>query len=301
MKYRQIGLGWAAMAFPVIGLGLAASAPSLAQAQPTRLARKRKPARPTMGGSRCRAAFAQPCSRTILAMPGTLLSPRMGLFMSKLERALLRQRSASGCANRAARGHCFGAAPQRRSPDASVCDRPTRQSLCRSRLRHQFLPGPEPDARLAGDQPLFGARNARRHLAQRCEPDRAALLSGRALRHWDPQWRGLRIRRRRRHLCNPTWPGWPKLYRPEQGPNLPAEELLRLEQGADYDWPECYFDGIHEKLVLALIEGGLTSWRAHREFLRGEAPPALAKPAQRAPPRFYFSRASRIVGLRLRH
>jgi glucose/arabinose dehydrogenase len=36
---------------------------------------------------------------------------------------------------------------------------------------------------------------------------------------------------------------WPKVYRPEQGPNLPAEELVRLEQGADYGWPECYFDG----------------------------------------------------------
>ena len=34
MKYRHIGIGWAAMAFPVIGLVLTASAPSLAQAQP---------------------------------------------------------------------------------------------------------------------------------------------------------------------------------------------------------------------------------------------------------------------------
>jgi glucose/arabinose dehydrogenase len=49
---------------------------------------------------------------------------------------------------------------------------------------------------------------------------------------------------------------WPKLYRPEQGPNQPAEELLRLEQGADYGWPECYFDGIQEKLVLAPEYGG---------------------------------------------
>jgi glucose/arabinose dehydrogenase/mono/diheme cytochrome c family protein len=49
---------------------------------------------------------------------------------------------------------------------------------------------------------------------------------------------------------------WPKLYRPEQGPNLPAEELLRLEQGADYGWPECYFDGIQQKLVLAPEYGG---------------------------------------------
>ena len=49
---------------------------------------------------------------------------------------------------------------------------------------------------------------------------------------------------------------WPKLYRPEQGPDLPAEELLRLEQGADYGWPECYFDGAQQKLVLAPEFGG---------------------------------------------
>jgi len=49
---------------------------------------------------------------------------------------------------------------------------------------------------------------------------------------------------------------WPKLYRPEQGPHLPAEELLRLEPGADYGWPECYYDGIQQKLVLAPEYGG---------------------------------------------
>jgi glucose/arabinose dehydrogenase/mono/diheme cytochrome c family protein len=49
---------------------------------------------------------------------------------------------------------------------------------------------------------------------------------------------------------------WPKLYQPEQGPNLPAEELLRLERGADYGWPECYFDGAQQKLVLAPEYGG---------------------------------------------
>ena len=49
---------------------------------------------------------------------------------------------------------------------------------------------------------------------------------------------------------------WPKLYRPEQGPDLPAEELVRLERGADYGWPECYFDGDQQKLVLAPEYGG---------------------------------------------
>jgi len=44
---------------------------------------------------------------------------------------------------------------------------------------------------------------------------------------------------------------WPALYKPEQGANLPAEELVRVERGADYGWPECYFDDSQQKLVLA--------------------------------------------------
>ena len=49
---------------------------------------------------------------------------------------------------------------------------------------------------------------------------------------------------------------WPSLYKPEQGANLPAEELLRVEQGADYGWPECYYDDAQQKLVLAPEYGG---------------------------------------------
>jgi glucose/arabinose dehydrogenase len=48
---------------------------------------------------------------------------------------------------------------------------------------------------------------------------------------------------------------WPSLYTPEQGANLPAEELLRVEP-ADYGWPECYFDNDQRKLVLAPEYGG---------------------------------------------
>jgi glucose/arabinose dehydrogenase/cytochrome c5 len=49
---------------------------------------------------------------------------------------------------------------------------------------------------------------------------------------------------------------WSALYTPEQGANLPAEELVRLEPGADYGWPECYFDDVQGKLVLAPEYGG---------------------------------------------
>jgi glucose/arabinose dehydrogenase/mono/diheme cytochrome c family protein len=49
---------------------------------------------------------------------------------------------------------------------------------------------------------------------------------------------------------------WPDLYRPEQGANQPAEELLPLDEGGDYGWPQCYFDGDQRKLVLAPEYGG---------------------------------------------
>jgi glucose/arabinose dehydrogenase len=49
---------------------------------------------------------------------------------------------------------------------------------------------------------------------------------------------------------------WSRLYTPEQGANEPAEELVQLEQGADYGWPYCYFDLTQNKLVLAPEYGG---------------------------------------------
>jgi glucose/arabinose dehydrogenase/cytochrome c5 len=49
---------------------------------------------------------------------------------------------------------------------------------------------------------------------------------------------------------------WPRLYTLEQGANEPAEELVQLERGADYGWPECYFDLSQNKLVLAPEYGG---------------------------------------------
>ncbi len=35
---------------------------------------------------------------------------------------------------------------------------------------------------------------------------------------------------------------WPRLYTPVQGADQPAEELVELQQGRDFGWPECYYD-----------------------------------------------------------
>jgi len=58
------------------------------------------------------------------------------------------------------------------------------------------------------------------------------------------------------HGRDQLFENWPKLYTSDQGQNLPAEELLRIEQGGDYGWPYCYFDGSQKTLVLAPEYGG---------------------------------------------
>ncbi len=49
---------------------------------------------------------------------------------------------------------------------------------------------------------------------------------------------------------------WPEFYRPVEGANEPAEELVELTQDGDYGWPGCYFDYGQQKLVLAPEYGG---------------------------------------------
>ena len=49
---------------------------------------------------------------------------------------------------------------------------------------------------------------------------------------------------------------FPSLYKPMQGANEPAEELVQLRRGADFGWPECYYDYDQKKLVLAPEYGG---------------------------------------------
>jgi glucose/arabinose dehydrogenase/mono/diheme cytochrome c family protein len=49
---------------------------------------------------------------------------------------------------------------------------------------------------------------------------------------------------------------WPELYQPFEEATQPAEELLLLQPGGDYGWPECYYDGVAQKLVLAPEYGG---------------------------------------------
>lgn len=74
---------------------------------------------------------------------------------------------------------------------------------------------------------------------------------------------------------------WPKLYKPEEEATLPAEELLLLQAGGDYGWPECYYDGVQQKLVLAPEYGG--NGGNHVGVCADKIAPVASLPAHWAP------------------
>lgn len=49
---------------------------------------------------------------------------------------------------------------------------------------------------------------------------------------------------------------WPGLFDWKRSAELPSEELLRIDRGADYGWPYCYYDPTLEKLVSGPEYGG---------------------------------------------
>jgi glucose/arabinose dehydrogenase len=77
---------------------------------------------------------------------------------------------------------------------------------------------------------------------------------------------------------------WPKLYDWKRSANLPSEELLRVERGADYGWPYCYHDST-AGLVLAPEYGGDGKKVGECAGKRG---PVAAFPAHWAPNALVF-------------
>lgn len=73
---------------------------------------------------------------------------------------------------------------------------------------------------------------------------------------------------------------WPQFFKPEQGAELPAEELLEIVKGGDYGWPYCYFDGSKKSLMLAPEYGGDG---ATVGLCASKRPPAAFFPAHWAP------------------
>jgi len=82
---------------------------------------------------------------------------------------------------------------------------------------------------------------------------------------------------------------WSRFYTQKQGAALPAEEVVRVEQGSDFGWPYCYYDPNQKKLVLAPEYGGDGGKAVGR--CADKQPPVAAFPAHWAPNDMEFYRA----------
>jgi glucose/arabinose dehydrogenase len=82
---------------------------------------------------------------------------------------------------------------------------------------------------------------------------------------------------------------WPALYTAADDARLPSEELLRIQQGADYGWPYCYYDGSLSAKVLAPEYGGDRVATGRCTNARG---PLLTLPAHWAPISMTFYRGT---------
>ncbi|MFO7669856.1 MAG: PQQ-dependent sugar dehydrogenase [Bacteroidales bacterium] len=73
---------------------------------------------------------------------------------------------------------------------------------------------------------------------------------------------------------------FPELYDEQASADLPAEEFLMLDEGADFGWPYCYYDPFSRSKVLAPEYGGDGAVTARCE---SKTDPIMAFPAHTAP------------------
>ncbi|HEX2943427.1 MAG TPA: c-type cytochrome [Rhodopila sp.] len=125
-------------------------------------------------------------------------------------------------------------------------------NACQSENRIPDVPGNNPctELRTRGGIWLFNANT----LNQRFSPAQrfaTGLRNGEGI-SFDSEGRVFATQHGRDQL----YENWRKLYSRTTGQNEPAEELVQLTKGADFGWPECYYDLDWKKLVLAPEYGG---------------------------------------------
>jgi glucose/arabinose dehydrogenase len=93
------------------------------------------------------------------------------------------------------------------------------------------------------------------------------------------------------HGRDQLYQNWGELYDSVASAELPSEELMRLERGADFGWPYCYHDWMLERRVLAPEYGG-DAVRAGR--CGDKDLPVVAYPGHWAPNALVFYRAEQF-------
>jgi glucose/arabinose dehydrogenase len=73
---------------------------------------------------------------------------------------------------------------------------------------------------------------------------------------------------------------WPAYYNDQQSAELPAEEFLQIDEGDDFGWPFCFYDGFKDQKILAPEYGGNSE---EIGLCESKKDPVLAFPGHFAP------------------
>jgi glucose/arabinose dehydrogenase len=84
---------------------------------------------------------------------------------------------------------------------------------------------------------------------------------------------------------------WPKLFTAQKSAENPGEEFVRVDRGADYGWPYCYYDVDLRTLVLAPEYGGNGQQPG---LCSGKTAPLMAFPGHWAPNGIVFYTGSQF-------
>jgi glucose/arabinose dehydrogenase len=84
---------------------------------------------------------------------------------------------------------------------------------------------------------------------------------------------------------------WPNLFTVEKNAENPGEELVRVDRGADYGWPYCYYDVDRRALVLAPEYGGNGTTIGQ---CSSKTPPLMAFPGHWSPLEMLFYTGSQF-------
>jgi len=156
-------------------------------------------------------------------------------------------------------------------------------NACQKRPRTPGSPGFDPCPQRRRQAGIWRFRADATGQTQLCDGHRfAAGLRNAVALAWDPVAGRLYAVQHGRDQLHQLWPG---LYTPRQGAELPAEEFLRVRDGADFGWPYCYYDQNLHKMVLAPEYGG-NGKRAGR--CGSFDPPLMAFPGHWAPDGLLF-------------
>lgn len=151
-------------------------------------------------------------------------------------------------------------------------------NACQEQLRTPKSPGQDPCPQLERQAGIwkFSATELNQTQEEHGERYATGIRNAVAL-DWNREVNSLYALQHGRDQLNSLWPEY---YDSLQSAELPAEEFLKVNEGADFGWPFCYFDPQKNQKILAPEYGGNGEETGR---CAGKEDPIMAFPAHWAP------------------